>query len=66
LIFFAPLGDGVNEENQLESVGLTLNLNNPPMTFKISPEELNMDLDESIDNEFFRPIYKTNSGCHTR
>ncbi len=29
-------------------------------------EELNMVLDEGIDNEYFRYIYKTNNGKHTR
>jgi len=29
-------------------------------------EELNLMLDEGIDNEYFRYIYKTNSGKHTR
>jgi hypothetical protein len=29
-------------------------------------KELNMSLDEGIDNEYFRHIYKTNNGCHTR
>lgn len=33
---------------------------------KKKAEELNMTLDEGIDNEYFRHIYKTNSGCHTR
>ena len=28
--------------------------------------ELNMTLDEGIDNEYFRHIYKTNNGRHTR
>jgi heterodisulfide reductase subunit C len=28
--------------------------------------ELNMQLDEGIENEYFRHIYKTNNGCHTR
>lgn len=29
-------------------------------------EELNLTLDEGIDNEYFRYIYKTNNGKHTR
>jgi heterodisulfide reductase subunit C len=29
-------------------------------------EELNMTLDDGIDNEYFRYIYKTNNGSHTR
>lgn len=29
-------------------------------------EEMNLELDDSIDNEYFRHIYKTNSGSHTR
>jgi len=29
-------------------------------------EELNMVLDDGIDNEYFRHIYKTNNGKHTR
>lgn len=33
---------------------------------KKKAEELNMTLDEGIDNEYFRHIYKTNNGCHTR
>jgi heterodisulfide reductase subunit C1 len=33
---------------------------------KKKAEELNMSLDEGIDNEYFRHIYKTNNGCHTR
>jgi heterodisulfide reductase subunit C len=28
--------------------------------------ELNLQLDEGIENEYFRHIYKTNNGCHTR
>ncbi|HVN57188.1 MAG TPA: 4Fe-4S dicluster domain-containing protein [Bacteroidales bacterium] len=28
--------------------------------------EMNLDLDETMDNEYFRNIYKTNSGSHTR
>jgi heterodisulfide reductase subunit C1 len=28
--------------------------------------ELNMQLDEGIENEYFRHIYKTNNGSHTR
>jgi heterodisulfide reductase subunit C1 len=28
--------------------------------------ELNMQLDEGIDNEYFKYIYKTNNGTHTR
>ena len=33
---------------------------------KKKADELNMILDEGIDNEYFRHIYKTNNGCHTR
>ena len=33
---------------------------------KKKAEELNMHLDEGIDNEYFRHIYKTNSNKHTR
>jgi heterodisulfide reductase subunit C len=33
---------------------------------KKKAKELNMQLDEGIDNEYFRHIYKTNSGSHTR
>jgi len=33
---------------------------------KKKAEELNMELDEGIDNEYFRHIYKTNDGSHTR
>ena len=33
---------------------------------KKKAEELNKDLDEGIDNEYFRYIYKTNDGTHTR
>jgi len=33
---------------------------------KAKAEEMNMTLDEGIDNEYFRHIYKTNNGCHTR
>lgn len=29
-------------------------------------EEMNMELDESIDNEYFRHIYKYNNGTHTK
>jgi hypothetical protein len=29
-------------------------------------EELNLELDEGIDNEYFRSIYKSNNGSHTR
>jgi heterodisulfide reductase subunit C len=28
--------------------------------------EMNLELDETIDNEYFRNIYKTNNGTHTR
>jgi heterodisulfide reductase subunit C len=33
---------------------------------KIKAKELNMQLDEGIDNEYFQHIYKSNNGCHTR
>jgi heterodisulfide reductase subunit C1 len=33
---------------------------------KIKAEELNMQLDEGIENEYFRHIYKTNNGSHSR
>ncbi|MGA2407240.1 MAG: 4Fe-4S dicluster domain-containing protein [Bacteroidales bacterium] len=33
---------------------------------KNKAKELNMQLDEGIENEYFRHIYKTNNGCHTR
>jgi heterodisulfide reductase subunit C len=33
---------------------------------KIKAKELNMNLDEGIDSEYFRHIYKTNNVCHTR
>jgi heterodisulfide reductase subunit C1 len=33
---------------------------------KIKAAELNLDLDEGIDNEYFRHIYTTNNGSHTR
>jgi len=33
---------------------------------KKKAEELNLILDEGIDNEYFRYIYKTNNGCHTK
>lgn len=33
---------------------------------KAKAEEMDMTLDEGIDNEYFRYIYKTNNGCHTR
>jgi heterodisulfide reductase subunit C len=36
------------------------------MFSKKKAKELNMTLDEGIDNEYFRYIYKTNNGCHTR
>jgi heterodisulfide reductase subunit C len=29
-------------------------------------EEMNLDLDEGLDNEYFRHIYKTNNGTHTK
>ena len=29
-------------------------------------EELNLNLDETTDNEYFRHIYKTNNGSHTK
>jgi heterodisulfide reductase subunit C len=29
-------------------------------------KEIDMELDEGIDNEYFRHIYKTNNGSHTR
>jgi heterodisulfide reductase subunit C len=29
-------------------------------------EEMNLDLDENTDNEYFRHIYKTNNGSHTK
>jgi hypothetical protein len=28
--------------------------------------ELDLDLDDSNDNEYFRHIYKTNNGSHTK
>jgi heterodisulfide reductase subunit C len=33
---------------------------------KIKAKELNMELDEGIENEYFRHIYKTNNGLHTK
>ena len=33
---------------------------------KKKAEELNMKLDETTDNEYFRHIYKTNNGSHTK
>ena len=33
---------------------------------RIKAGELNLTLDEGIDNEYFKHIYKTNNGCHTR
>ena len=33
---------------------------------KQKADEMNLSLDESIDNEYFRHIYKTNNGNHTR
>jgi heterodisulfide reductase subunit C1 len=33
---------------------------------KKKAQELNMQLDEGIENEYFRHIYKTNNGSHTR
>jgi heterodisulfide reductase subunit C1 len=33
---------------------------------KNKAKELNMQLDEGIENEYFRHIYKTNNGSHTR
>jgi heterodisulfide reductase subunit C len=33
---------------------------------KKKAQELNMKLDEGIDNEYFRHIYKTNNGSHTK
>jgi len=33
---------------------------------KKKAEELDMELDDGIDNEYFRHIYKTNNGSHTK
>ena len=33
---------------------------------KEKAKELNMQFDEGIENEYFKYIYKTNNGCHTR
>ncbi len=33
---------------------------------KLKAEEMDLDLDEGIDNEYFRQIYTYNNGCHTR
>lgn len=33
---------------------------------KKKAQELNLELDEGIDNEYFRHIYKTNNGTHTK
>ena len=33
---------------------------------KRKANELNLQLDEGIDNEYFRHIYTTNNGCHTQ
>lgn len=33
---------------------------------RLKAEELNLSIDESIDNEYFRHIYKSNNGNHTR
>ena len=29
-------------------------------------EEMDLELDDGIDNEYFRHIYKANDGTHTR
>jgi heterodisulfide reductase subunit C1 len=33
---------------------------------KLKAEEMNLDLNEGIDNDYFRHIYTTDSGKHTR
>ena len=33
---------------------------------KKKAEEMNLKLDDGIENEYFRHIYKTNNNCHTR
>jgi heterodisulfide reductase subunit C len=33
---------------------------------KKKAEEMNLSLDDGIENEYFRHIYKTNNNCHTR
>jgi hypothetical protein len=33
---------------------------------KKKAKELNMQLDDGIENEYFQHIYKTNNGSHTR
>lgn len=33
---------------------------------KKKAEEMNLELDDSLENEYFRTIYKTNNGTHTK
>ena len=59
--------DAMNEIREIFNVtGGTKRFENIEDFSKKKAEELNMELDEGIDNEYFRHIYKTNSGCHTR
>jgi heterodisulfide reductase subunit C len=33
---------------------------------RLKAEELNLEIDDTLDNEYFRNIYKSNNGSHTR
>jgi heterodisulfide reductase subunit C len=59
--------DAMNEIREIFKVtGGTKRFENIEEYSRKKAEELNMELDEGIDNEYFRHIYKTNSGSHTR
>jgi heterodisulfide reductase subunit C len=59
--------DAMNEIREIFNVtGGTKRFENIEEFSRKKAEELNMELNEGIDNEYFRYIYKTNSGCHTR
>jgi heterodisulfide reductase subunit C len=59
--------EAMNEIREIFRVtGGTKRFENIEKFSKQKAEELNMTLDDGIENEYFRHIYKTNSGCHTR
>jgi heterodisulfide reductase subunit C len=59
--------EAMNEIREIFRVtGGTKRFENIEKFSKQKAEELNMTLNDGIENEYFRHIYKTNSGCHTR
>jgi heterodisulfide reductase subunit C len=59
--------DAMDELRRIfEVTGGTERFENIEKYSKRKAEEMNLILDEGIDNEYFKHIYMTNNGCHTR